>query len=426
MTEFLIDAFFNEYLPAGGTETNAVVTVRATDTGTTGAPGGSPEPPAGRAEVIMVDTSNSMEGAPLREAKTATAAAIDCLPDGVRFAVVAGNHDAELAYPAGPGLAVASPSTRAEARQAVSKLEAGGGTAMGTWIDLTTGLLRDEPGIAHAILLTDGRNEHEEPAALDAALARAEGVFQCDCRGVGAYWEVAELRKIATVLLGTHDIVAEPSGLAADFARMMRDSLDKQVPEVALRIWTPEGAEVRLLKQMEPVLDLTGGRTEAGPRTGDYPTGSWGDESRDYHLAVRLAPGEVKEEVLAARVTLLVGGEPAGQCLVTAQWTEDPARSTRINPKVAEAIDEAELANAIEEGIDAFKARDIATATDRFGRAVRLASESGNDEAVARLAALVDIEDAPTGRVRPKTAVEDMDLMILEARSSRVTRPRRD
>ena len=33
---------------------------------------------------------------------------------------------------------------------------------------------------------------------------------------------------------------------------MMRQSLRKQVAEVALRVWTPQGAEVVALKQMEP------------------------------------------------------------------------------------------------------------------------------------------------------------------------------
>ena len=54
----------------------------------------------------------------------------------------------------------------------------------------------------HAILLTDGRDETETPADLQSAIAAATGVFQCDCRGVGADWEVNELRGISSALLG--------------------------------------------------------------------------------------------------------------------------------------------------------------------------------------------------------------------------------
>ena len=65
-----------------------------------------------RSELIIVDTSGSMRGEKLRAAKAATAAAIDCIPDGVRFGVVAGNHEAIAGLPVQPPLAVASAATR--------------------------------------------------------------------------------------------------------------------------------------------------------------------------------------------------------------------------------------------------------------------------------------------------------------------------
>jgi hypothetical protein len=34
--------------------------------------------------------------------------------------------------------------------------------------------------------------------------------FQCDCRGVGVDWQVAEVRRIAQALLGSVDIIPEP------------------------------------------------------------------------------------------------------------------------------------------------------------------------------------------------------------------------
>jgi hypothetical protein len=88
-----------------------------------------------------------MSGPRLREAKAATVAAIDCLPDGVRFGLVAGSHVAEVVYPGTPPLAVSSASTRHEAKEAVRRLEAGGGTAIGAWIDCCARILGAEPGI---------------------------------------------------------------------------------------------------------------------------------------------------------------------------------------------------------------------------------------------------------------------------------------
>jgi uncharacterized protein YegL len=414
VADFQIECFQNEFLPRGGQVMHAVLTVGVSGTAEASGPTVTEE----RTELLIVDTSGSMKGKKLRSVKAATAAAIECIPDGVSFGVIAGNHQARLAVP----LAVSSPESRSSAKVAVQEFEAGGGTAIGSWIRLAANVLGNAPGLRHAILLTDGKNESEEPEVLEQALADAEGAVQCDCRGVGDGWDVGELRKIATALRGTYDIVADPEGLEQDFSVMLQASLLRQVADITLRVWTPQNAEVVALKQMEPPLDLTGSRTDAGPLIGEYTTGSWGDEWRDFYFSVRVPAGEVGDKMLAARVTLVLGGEAVGQALVTTEWTEDAAKSTRMNRRVAEAIGEGELADAIQEGVDAHRAGDIEAATDRFGRAVRMASESGNEDALQRLSKLVDIDDPVTGRVRPKAKVEKVDVMTLETRSTRTSR----
>ena len=422
MAEFDIECFQNEFLPAGGTLMNAVITVTARSTSPTGSEASGPGSEQ-RGEILLLDTSGSMKGPKLAAAKAAAAAAIDCLPDGVRFAVISGNHKAKMAYPASQPLAVATTTSRDEAKEALRRLDARGGTAIGSWIGLATQLLRDEPGIRHVILLTDGRNESESRDDFDRALAQAEGVFQCDCRGVGADFVVAELMKIANALLGTQDIVPDPADLKADFASMMQTSLGRKVGAVTLRVWTPRGGHVVVLKQMEPVVDLIGARVEVSELVGEYPTGSWGDESRDYHLSVRVPPGEiVDEKMAAARVTLVVDGETAGQTPVLATWTDDVALSTRINRRVAEVMNETEMADAIQKGVDALRADDTRTATEELGLAVQLAHESDNSEVLDRLSKLVDVEDPATGRVKPKAKVEEVDVMIAESRSVRTER----
>jgi len=428
MTGFTLECFQNEYLPEGADVMHAVVTV------TSGGPAGygaDASPPAGgtdpadRAELLLIDVSGSMNGAKLQEAKSATAAAVDCLPDGVRFGVVAGNHAATVVYPPDPPLAVASDATRAEAREALRHLHAGGGTAIGSWIHLATQLFRHESGIRHAILLTDGRNEHETDEVLDRCLANAEGVFQCDCRGVGADWEVGELRRVATALLGSYDIVPDASGLRADFADMMQQALSRRVDDVRLRVWMPKGAELVVLKQLDPITDLTGSGVASSALSTDFATGAWGDESRDYHLAVRVPRGQLGDEMLGARVSLLVGDETTAQALVRCVWTDDAARSTVINRRVAAALGEDEMADAIQAGIEAIRSGDVEQGTARLGVAVRLATEQDNPDVVERLSALVDIEDAATGRVRPRRDVDATDMLIAETRSTRTVRTRR-
>ena len=216
--DFTVDIYQNEFLPAGGQDVSAVITVTSGESVPVAA-----EEVAG-AEIIIIDCSGSM-GSPrtkIAEARAATAAAVDVIRDGVAFAVIAGSTGARPVFPPDGSLVIASPSTRHAAQQAVAGLRPGGGTAIGQWLRLAQQMFRAHPAtLRHAILLTDGKNQHENPAQLDAAIRLCEGEFACDCRGVGTDWEVGEIRRISSALLGTVDIVPDPAGLAADFAAMM-------------------------------------------------------------------------------------------------------------------------------------------------------------------------------------------------------------
>jgi len=282
--------------------------------------------------------------------------------------------------------------------------------------------------LRHAILLTDGKNQHESAEELAEAVGLCEGSFRCDCRGVGTDWEVGELRKISAALLGTVDIVPDPAGLAADFEEMMRGAMSKQLPDVLLRVWTPQQAAVRFVKQVAPAIaDLTDRRVQSGPQAGDYPTGAWAPgESRDYHVGVQVSAAAVGQEMLAARVSLVAsspdGQQVLGQGLVRATWTEDEALSTRINPRVAHYTGQAELAEAIQEGLEASKRGDEETATARLGRAVALAHQAGNEDTARLLSKVVDVVDEATGTVRLKKKVEAADEMALDSRSTKTVR----
>jgi hypothetical protein len=417
--DFQLEVYQNEFLPEGAREVNAIVTVTAAG-GTEG--GGAVSVPA--AEVIIVDCSGSMHVPPtkLRAAKAATIAAIDTLRDGVAFAVVAGTDTARVVYPSRIGLVDANATTRAEAKQAVGSLRANGGTAMGQWLQLADTLFIGRPtAMKHAILLTDGQNMHETPRQLARTLQAVTGHFVCDCRGIGTDWQVSELREIANTLLGTVDIVAEPDELEADFRAMAASAMGKAVGDVALRLWTPQGASVKFVKQVEPTLaDLTARRSDSAPRSGDYPTGSWGSESRDYHVCIEVAPAGVGEKMLAGRVSMVVPGsnEVLGKGQILALWTDDTVLSTKISPEVAHYTGQAELASAIQEGLEARKAGDVETATAKLGRAVALATQSGHSDTAKLLARVVDIEDAATGTVRLKRAVSTVDEMTLDTRST--------
>lgn len=365
----------------------------------------------------------------LAQAKLAAVVAITTLRDGVAFAVIAGTDSARTAYPKSADLALASARTRAEAATAVRGLSADGGTRISTWLTLARTRFASHPAeIRHAILLTDGRNA-ESANDFERALNACVGVFVCDSRGVGRDWVAAELMRIADTLLGTADGMKDPAGLAADFRAMIEAAMGKTMADVFLRVWTPAGARLRFVKQAHPqIVDLTDRRIEVSARIGDYPTGSWGGESRDYHLSIEVEPGDVGDELLAARVSVVRRDEALAQALVRAVWTDDTSYSTKINPRVAHYTGEVELAEAIQQGLAAREAGDTATATAKLGRAVRLATESGRPDTVKLLSRIVQVTDARTGTVilkrRSDNADVDIDAELAAVGSTKTTRAR--
>ncbi|MBM7519467.1 vWA domain-containing protein [Nocardioides nitrophenolicus] len=426
MAEFSAAVYQNEFLPDGGTDVNAIVTITCQGAGTAGQSG------AGSAgEIIIVDTSGSMGPATMAAAKEGAQAALAEIVDGTYFAVIAGADRAMLAYPqvsSGPGMVPMDARTRQEASAAIDRFVGSGGTAISTWLDLAGQLFSSVSAVTqrHVLLLTDGENR-ERPGRLDDAINRATGYFQADCRGAGTDWQVAEIRRIAQALLGTVDIIPSPAEMKAQFQEIMRNAMARGVADASLRVWTPQGAEVLFVRQVSPTVeDLTNRRTPVNPLTGDYPTGAWSDESRDYHVAVRVPAKAIGQEQLAARVQLALGSDVVAQGLVKATWSNNSELTTRIDQQVAHYTGQAELAQVIQEGLAAKAAGDEATATTKLGRAVQLAAETGNDEATSKLRKVVDVDNEETGTVRLKRTVEKADEMALDTASTKTTRIRKE
>src|SRR4051794_7660492 len=129
MAEFSASVYQNEFLPDGGTDVNAIVTVTCSGAGSAGQSG------AGDAgEIIIVDTSGSMGRTKLEAAKIAAAAAVDQILEGTYFAVVAGSHQAYLAFPVvrtGAGMVRMDAAARQAAPPAVPPVPPGRGAAAG-------------------------------------------------------------------------------------------------------------------------------------------------------------------------------------------------------------------------------------------------------------------------------------------------------
>ncbi|MFI7108911.1 VWA domain-containing protein [Nonomuraea sp. NPDC050227] len=419
---FTLNIDQNKYLSTDAREVHAILTVASSGGGFAQAA------PTEAAEVIIVDTSGSMSGGKIREARQAAAAAVHALRDGVHFAVIAGTERAKVVYPGGnANLVRATPATRAEAERAISRLLAHGGTAIGEWLKLAGHLLSGYPNaIRHALLMTDGQN-NERPEVFGAVLQGWSGKFVCDSLGVGDDWVPAELRKVAEAMLGSFEFVRNQSDLAEFFRRVTQTSMSKTVADLSLRVWVPQTAKLKFVKQVSPtLLDLTGKRTDVNPLTGDYPTGSWGQEEREYHLCVEVPPGQIGQEIRAGWVKLV---RPDTQDVVAsgnvlAQWTDDLAQSTQINRKVAHYTGQAELHELIQDGLSARAAGDVEAATARLAKARELAAASGREDTARLLEKVVEVDPA-TGTARLRRNVDKADEIELDTGSVRTSRLRK-
>jgi hypothetical protein len=91
----------------------------------------------------------------------------------------------------------------------------------------------------------------------------------------------------------------------------------------SLRLWTPLGATVAVLRERSPAAGDLRSAIRLDDRTVEYPAGLWADGSREYELAVALPPREAGDERLAARFAVVVGGEIVGGAPIAVTWADD-------------------------------------------------------------------------------------------------------
>ena len=92
--------------------------------------------------------------------------------------------------------------------------------------------------------------------------------------------------------------------------------------DVTLRIWTPRGASVALLREVAPATaDLRPAAVALDEHTTEFAAGRWTDCPHEYELAVVLAPRADGDRMLVARVEVVSGGEVAGCAAIAVTWT---------------------------------------------------------------------------------------------------------
>jgi Mg-chelatase subunit ChlD len=388
--------------------------------------------PAGAAaEIIIMDSSGSMRrGGMLQEAKRAVAAAIEALAEDTYFAVIAGSHVAEQVYPP-RGLVPATARAKDEAVARLSNRAAVGGTAMGAWLTLADSLFGTVPdAIRHAVLYTDGINEHETPEDLRAALRACRDHFACDVRGVGVDWDGREVQQIADALQGQVAAITEIADLTRDLEDLMEQAQRLVVRQAFLRLTLDRRFRVSSVRQTWPTEnDLTDRCVPDDGGIMDIPLLAWAEESREYLIIADTEPGTLPyDEVRVARVDVLAqrdDASPPASCASPAAVIVRRLRSDRpptIPKSVALAADTTRLSAVELAGAEALRRGDQDAGLRDLSAAVGIACRASALDHLDRLREVVTIDEYWNVRLRSPIDPAALQRLVAGARNHRTVR----
>lgn len=168
-----------------------------------------------REAVFVIDTSGSMGGASIRQARDALSLAIDRLRPDDRFNVIRFSHTAERLF------AEARPASDGNVRRAqrfVASLEADGGTEIAAALDLALDGRHDAGRLRQVVFLTDGDVGNE--AKLFAAIDRRRGDSRLFTIGIGSAPNGFFMRKAAEAGRGSFTHIGAADEVAARMAAL--------------------------------------------------------------------------------------------------------------------------------------------------------------------------------------------------------------
>jgi Ca-activated chloride channel family protein len=341
---------------------------------------------------LVLDTSGSMEGAAIAQAREAARSLLDQLRDGDRLAVVTFDSRTEVLLPS----TVIDGGRLEELRERIGRMEARGTTDLAGGLRLgLEEVVRnyDATGINRVVLLSDGVPNDASPVG---ALAQAAGERRIAITAIGFGLEYDEtlLASIAQTSGGRFHFVEEPSAVASLF----RDEVLRLERTVA----------------RSAVVELTPG---PGVQLDGVVAGSWSGSGNAIRVAIGdLAEGETRDVLVRLRVDPRRAGSTIEALDATLSFDdalEDAGRLERRLYLGARATDDAaELAAGRDATIEREAARLVAAA--QTIQAIEVARAGEIERARAILAAAEREASAmatATGDVRLRTQATQMQVL---------------
>jgi Ca-activated chloride channel family protein len=196
------------------------------------------------AMVLVVDTSGSMAGRKIEDARQSALAMLDEMQSDDMVSVVRFASQAEVLVPLGR-----VGDVRMEARRQIERLRAEGNTDIANALraaDRALGWTRDGR-IGRIVLVTDGRDTSGAPRRTGSDVARTEASrgFTVSALGIGSDYDDAYLAGISDAGRGNYEYLRDTSALSRFLSKELREAARTRVRNVEARLTLPPDARIR-------------------------------------------------------------------------------------------------------------------------------------------------------------------------------------
>lgn len=185
--------------------------------------------PRSREVVFVIDTSGSMAGASLRQAKAALRQGLEYLGPDDRFNLVRFSSDAELLFERSPPL---HPAWLEQAEDFIDQLSADGGTNMAPALSMAMDLPAEEGLLRQIVFITDGSVGNERDLLLQ--VAERLGDSRLFTVSIGSAPNTWFMRKAAEIGRGSHSRIARQSEVAERMAALWTHIENPAVQDLCL------------------------------------------------------------------------------------------------------------------------------------------------------------------------------------------------
>ncbi|HEY3546014.1 MAG TPA: VWA domain-containing protein [Propionicimonas sp.] len=341
--------------------------------------------PTGAATLsLVIDTSGSMAGQKLENAKAAATMFVDHLRPGDRMAIVAFDNEPRVIAPMG------TTADAASMRAAIAGLHSGGGTMLGTAMRSARDLMANRltGSAARVIVLTDGATSDDNRCQQEAREAANSGL-PISCYGLGTDWNAELLTYIAETTKGRARTIDSAANLAADLGGEFRDLQDTALTGAEIIVAPSDGVGVASVHRVIPdVVNYALGAAGAPIVVGDI---SRDPDTAPQFLLELVLPPRPAGSVRVARVSMRyreVGSAATGETdlmNVVVNYTSDQGEAARVDPDIKRLIDLRAASVMVDKAMVAANAGDTAKATTLLTNARAVTQRLGQPQVTTKL-----------------------------------------